>query len=183
MVTRNRGAAIIMTAALAFTQDDVYTALGNLIVAVIGCPVVSGLDNNVPAPAEPYALMSPLSQTRLKTNETSSQSATQTLSTAIQEGVQVDFYGPKAGDWAAIFESVWRDTYACDYFAENYGSVIQPLYNDAVMQMPLVNGEEQYEQRFFVRAFMQYNAAVTLPQQYFTSVDLTVVDVDATIHP
>ncbi len=42
-----------------------------------------------------------------------------------------------------------------------------PLHADDPKQMALVNGEEQYEQRWMVLANLQYNPTVNVPMQFF----------------
>lgn len=177
-----------MSYSIAITEAQLFAALGTFIQFATGLVNVRGIDNGVAAPIGSYCVMTPLGKKRLSTNEIYQQpnatpTPAQTLSQAMMQTVQLDFYGPTAGDTAGIFTTAWRDGSTCLYFSDNFPGTIQPLDNSDPVQLALVNGEQVYEQRWTVRANMQYNAVVTLGQQYFTGVKLGIVDVDATIPP
>lgn len=174
-----------MTYSISITDDDICTSLRAWLVQAIGCEVVRGLDNRVPMPKGGFIVITPGTQQRLATNTvtpiTDPMNETQEIMQPIMQGVQLDFYGPNSASWAAIIATLWRDETTCVFLSEQPGH-IQPLYNNEPMQMALIDGEQQYEQRWIVKAFMQYNGVVTLNQQFFTGVNVTIVDVDATIH-
>lgn len=153
---------------IAPAQSDVLTALRSFILSLISCEVVQGLANGVPMPAGPFIVMTPLSQVRLSTNVGSYADPTPTTGTAnsqqaVQVGVQLDCYGPVSGDWAATLSTMLRDEYACLLMAPN----VQPLHADDPRMMPLIDGEQQYEQRWTVTAVLQYNPVVSTPMQFF----------------
>jgi hypothetical protein len=60
---------------------------------------------------------------------------------------------------------------------------IQPLYADNPTQMPLIDGEAQYEQRWKLTASLQYNPIVTVSQDFADTLTLTLDEVDATFPP
>lgn len=97
------------------------------------------------------------------------------------QGVQVDVYGPDSGTWAAILATVWPDDSTFNFLNEQGGGC-RPLLCSDPMQMPLIDGEQQYEERWIIKVFLQYNATVSLNQLFFESVNLGLIDVDATIH-
>lgn len=174
-----------MTYSISITEDDVCTALRAWLLQAIGCEVVRGLDNRVPMPEGGFIAITPVTQQRLATNVVTQRPGfvepSQETMQKIMQGIQIDCYGPTSGDWAAIISTLWRDETTCTYLAE-YSGKIQPLYTNDPVQMPLVNGEQQYEERWIVKAFLQYNGVVTLDQQFFTGVDVGLINVDATYH-
>ena len=83
--------------------------------------------------------------------------------------VQCDVHGPNAGDNAQIVSTALRDAYAVDAF-NSYGPDVWPLYADDPRQVAFIDGEQQFEERWTVDVQLQVNPALTLPQQFFTSV-------------
>ena len=93
--------------------------------------------------------------------------------------MQLDFYGSSSADWSSMFQTVFRDAWSWDQFPLN----IKPLYADDPMQMPLIDGEEQYEQRWRVSCFMQYNPVTTVNQDFATILQVGIEEVDTTFKP
>jgi hypothetical protein len=168
-------------------QAAVFTKLGDFIVAQLGCPVVRGLDNQVPMPpASPgFVVMTAVYQERLRTNVDAyidpfpTPGGAQTLEKGTRLDVQLDFYGASSGDWADILSTVLRDEYGCTAL----GPDVAPLYADEPRLMPLVDGEEQYEQRWLLVATLQYNPTVTTPQDFAGAADVTVINVEEAYPP
>ena len=80
---------------------------------------------------------------------------------------QVDCYGPAAPDWANSFAIAWRSLWGCDNNPTPI--VFTPLYADEPVQLNFPNGEQQYEQRFMIKLYLQANETVSLPQDFFTT--------------
>lgn len=97
-----------------------------------------------------------------------------TAKQAMQYTVQIDCYGPLSSDWAAMLSTMLRDEYACLSMAPN----VQPLSADDPKMMPLVDGEQQYEQRWTLTALLQYNPVTSTPMQFFDGATVGLVDVD-----
>jgi hypothetical protein len=74
---------------------------------------------------------------------------------------------------------MFRDQYATDLLPVN----IQPLYADDPMQIPLINGEGQYEQRWKLTAVLQYNPIIAAAQQSATSLTIGLKEIESTFHP
>lgn len=97
--------------------------------------------------------------------------------------VQIDVHGPNSADNAQIISTLFRDDYAVEAF-EGFGQGdITPLYADDPKQIPFLNAEQQYEDRWVIDAFLQVNAVVTVPQQFADEVDVGLVDVDVVYPP
>lgn len=160
-----------MSATVTPVQQDVFTALRTLILSLITCEVVQGLGNGVPMPLGSFICMTALYQNRLSTNvdgyvDPITTIGSKTALQAIQYTIQIDCYGPLSSDWAAMLSTMLRDEYACLSMAPN----VQPLSADDPKMLPLIDGEQQYEQRWVVTALLQYNPVVSTPMQFFTSV-------------
>ncbi len=100
----------------------------------------------------------------------------QNVSRGTQYYYQVDCYGPAAPDWADTIAIAWRSLWACDYFASGQDQTgaalkasIAPLFADEPQQLTIVNAEQQYEQRFMTKLYLQANQTVGLIQPFFTA--------------
>ena len=75
--------------------------------------------------------------------------------------------------------ALFRDEYTTDLFPAN----IQPLYADDPVQLPLIDGEQQYEQRWKLEATLQYNPILTTSQQSMLDVIVELAPIDQTFNP
>ena len=124
--------------------------------------------------------MTALYQNRLSTNvdaylDPTPTTGSKTARQAVQYTIQVDAYGPDSSDWATILSTMLRDEYACLSMAPN----VQPLYCDDPRQMPLIDAESQWEQRWTINAVLQYNPVTSTPMQFFDAATVGLVDVDS----
>lgn len=91
--------------------------------------------------------------------------------------VQLDVHGPAGADNAQIISTLMRDGYAVQKFAE-YGGDATPLLADEPRQLPFLNAEQQYEDRWVIEAMLQANPVVSVPQQFAAAAEVDLVDVD-----
>lgn len=82
---------------------------------------------------------------------------------------QVDCYGPDGPDLADIVSTAWHSPWVADYAVANT-LPYAPLYSDDAQQLNIVNAENQYEQRYMTKLYVQYNQSVALPQDFFNEV-------------
>ncbi|VVE82844.1 phage neck terminator protein [Pandoraea sputorum] len=185
-----------MSATISVSQSDVMTAVRSFLLGVVpnGVEVVQGYDNRLPAPTGPnYVQFWMVGNTRLSTNWNEYVGNTQPLPDP-QDGkmqarmgtearVQIDFYGPAAQEYADMVATLWRDDYACQAFA-TINPEIQPLHVDDAKNMPIVDGESQYEQRFMVEASLQFNPVTSVPQDFAEELAIEeFINVDAAYPP
>lgn len=118
---------------------------------------------------------------RISFNIDNYQSTTQgkTILTPFRYSLQLDFYGENAQNWCAEAVSLFRDEYATDIFPSN----IQPLYADDPIQIPLIDGESQYEQRWKLVTSLQYNPILTTTQQSMLAGVIDLAPIDQTFAP
>lgn len=163
-------------------EDDVFTVLRAFlldpVVLPAGTEVLRAQGNRVPQPRGPnYVMMTIASHTWQSSTyhqyRRDDEMNDVTRSTGV--GIQLDFYGPSSSDFAQRFATLFRDEYACTAMA---GTGVTPLYCDDGQQMPLVNGEQQYEQRWTIQTMLQVNPAVSTPMQFADRVAATIVKAD-----
>lgn len=180
MVQGRRGTADAdMTPAL--TEDAIFTALRAFLLAVLpdGVEVVQGQDNGVPEPvAGDHVVMTADRRTQLAQTAHEWNGAGGTIGVARSSALhfRLDIYGPNSADNGQVITTLFRDAYGCDFFRP-YG--MQPLYCDDGQQMPLVNGEFQYEGRWMIRATLQANILVTTPAQFADTITPEIVVANA----
>jgi hypothetical protein len=96
-----------------------------------------------------------------------------------QLDVQLDIHGPASGDNAQILSTLLRDEYATAWFDAS-GLDLQSLYASDARQVPFVNAESQWEERWIVTASLQANIAVQIPQEFADQLSADLINVDAT---
>ena len=150
------------------TQSDVLKAVGDFLVIVLpsGFSVIQALDNLVAPPVTNYAAMQIVTQSRLATNI-----QTDTLdlidgdysqiTQKTEISIQVDIYSETASNQASVISTLFRDAFAYDAFPDN----VKPLYCDDPKQIVFVNDAMQYEKRFMIMLYLQYDPTVTVSTQ------------------
>lgn len=176
-----------MSFTVAPTQDAVYAAVKAFVMAALpldSAHVIKGNQNRVAMPSAPFVVMNIATMTRLRTNvdlfdSTIPDPTSMTREQGVMAEMQLDVYGPGSGDMANILTTLWRDPYGCDAL----GDTCQPLYAEIATQAPLVTGEEQYLERYIVRARLQYNPVVSVTQDFASVVEVDVISVDQRYPP
>lgn len=155
------------------TIDNVIDALAVFLTPFIApCPTVRGQVNRTPPPVTGFIVLTEMHRTPLETPTSTWDANDQqaNLRTPTQIDVQVDFYGPAAGDQCSAITSVFRSEYTPAQFPDG----IKPILCSDGQQSPLVTGEEQYEQRWTLTVSLQYNPLITLPLQTANTLATTV---------
>lgn len=93
--------------------------------------------------------------------------------------IQLDFYGTLSPDYAQTVSTVFRDVYGVDLLAES-GLPISPLYADSPHQGPLVDGEQEYENRWTIDAVLQADQTLSVTQQFASSLSVDLIEVETT---
>lgn len=172
-----------MTATLDINDQDVFRALIVFFNSFLpfGTEVVQAQDNRVPMPKTGFVTMNNTGMDRLSFNVDSYDSLSQGkfILTPTQYSMQLDFYGSLSQEWAMQTMALFRDEYATEIFPSN----IQPLYADDPVQIPLIDGEAQYEQRWKLVASLQYNPILSTTQQSMVAVDIALAPIDQTFNP
>ena len=172
-----------MSVILDINDQDVFTAMRTFLKSFIPTTVqiVQAQDNKVPMPKGGFITMNNTGMDRLSFNIDNYQSVVQgkTVLTPTQYSMQLDFYGPDSQEWAMQTMALFRDEYATEIFPPN----IQPLYADDPVQIPLIDGEAQYEQRWKLVASLQYNPILSTTQQSMVAVDIALAPIDQTFNP
>lgn len=179
-----------VSATLSFLESDVFNSLRALILTMVpGIEVVRAQANRVPEPAgSDFIVMTQILRTRLATNidvytdHYPSSPGVGAIRQATQFDVQLDVHGPASGDSVQIISTLWRDEYTTDFF--DAGTIdVQALYASAPRQVPFINAEDQYENRWTIDLSMQINQVVTVPQDFADEVDVGIISVDAVYPP
>lgn len=170
-----------MTATLANTEDQIFDTVWGLVSSLfdpsLAGQILKGNQNQTATPLGTYAVIQPGIKIRQDQGDRDYDPVAllQNVTRHTQYAYQVDCYGPSAPDWADIIAIAWRSLWACDQLngqganAPTTKAAIQPLYADEPQQLNIVNGEQQYEQRYMVKLYLQANQVVGLPQDFFST--------------
>lgn len=96
--------------------------------------------------------------------------------------IQLDVHGPNSGANAQKISTLFRDDFACLFFAAHFPD-FAPLLADDPKQLPFLNEQQQIETRYVIEAQMQANITITAPQQFAAALALDLLEVDATYPP
>lgn len=172
-----------MAVTIDIIDQDVFRSLVVFLKTFLPAEVevVQAQDNRVAMPKGGFVAMNNIGMDRLSFNVDGYNALTQTKSilTATKFAIQLDFYGPDSQEWAIKTVALFRDEYATAIFPAN----IQPLYADDPVQIPLIDGEAQYEQRWRLAASLQYNPILSTAQQSMLGVDIGLAPIDQTFNP
>lgn len=174
------GPSAPVTSFVSITEDDLLQVIGDFITGILGnVQVAAGQDNRVPEPLGPDHVMMTLSsaaQLSSTTHANDPDAETITVARSTRVDVQLDVYGPNSFGNAMIITTLLRDGYGCT--AMN-GTGVQPLYCDDGRQMPLIDGEKQFEARWMIHASLQITPAIVTPAQFADSVEVVLIEADA----
>lgn len=169
----------MVAAVLAPTEDQTFKALFDFVATVLGLnastsQIVKGFQNLTATPVGSYVVISPGIMQRQDFGRKRYDS---TLEQVVQQAhvtysYQLDCYGPLGPSWASMLSVAWKTMWGVDNIDAD---ILTPLYADAPQQLNIVNSQGQYEQRFMIRLFGQINQDVTLPQDFFTEVDINSI--------
>lgn len=178
---------------VSITEENVFTVLRNFLVGVLPSTVevIDGQDNRVPEPASPdFITMTSGIKVRLSTNIDGytdgypSEPGSENFLAPTQFSIQLDIHGPNSSDNAQLITTLMRDDYACEQMQLSVsGFDVAPLYTDDPKQIPFINSEKQYENRWVVECVLQFNPIVQVPMQFFTVAEVGLIDVDEAYKP
>lgn len=152
--------------------DQIIDALAAFLEPFVdGAQIVRAQVNRVPMPQGACVVLTERLVRNLATPTSDYQPLdnTATVNARKRFEVQIDFYGPLAGEQCGAVEAALRSPYGFDSMPVD----IKPLYTSEGIQAPLITGEEQYESRWTLTAYLQYNPVVTLPQQFADEAHVT----------
>lgn len=165
------------------TEDMICRVVRSYIKSIAtSLPVLRTPVNRAAMPKGPYVSFTPGLRRPLSTNRDSNDANSRTVSRSEQMSFQIDCYGAGAADLAETLNALYRDTYACELFA-NSGLEIVPLYAGDIQQAPFVNDADQYEDRYTFEIELQVNPSIVVPLQSCNILDINLVSVDATFPP
>lgn len=172
-----------MSVTIDIIDHDIFRSMRTFLLSFlpINTEVIQAQDNRVAMPKKGFIAMNNVGMDRISFNIDNYQALSQgkTILTPFRYSLQLDFYGEDAQQWAAETVALFRDEYATEIFPSN----IQPLYADDPIQIPLIDGEDQYEQRWKLVTSLQYNPIISTVQQSMIAVEIEIAPIDQTFTP
>lgn len=150
-----------------------------------GTEIILGQANRVPEPTnDNFVCLIPMGLRRMSTTAalwnglSDPAPTTQTEQQDVQVKVQVQVFGDISMDNANVITTLLRSPYACAFF--NSGSTgIAPLNCDDAQQIPFIDGESQYEDRWIMDAMFEMSVSVVTALQFADSVVIEAELVEA----
>lgn len=180
-----------MTPTLDIKELDLLIPLQAFLMEITGLSidnVLDGQQNLTAMPLGDFVIMTPTKQIGLSTNRVNYVDngvygdGIQHNQRSTQWPCQIDCYGERAADHAAIIGTLIRSDFACEWFRQN-GNVITPLYCSDPHQTTMINGEQQYESRWTLDFIGQYNPTVSTRQDFMDSITVGVIAADLKYPP
>ena len=172
-----------MAVTIDIIDQDVFVSLVTFFKSFIpaGVEIIQAQENLVAMPKGGFIAMNNVGMDRISFNVDTYSSTLQQkfILTPTNYAMQLDFYGPDSQVWAFETQALFRDEYSTEMFPSN----IQPLYADDAIQIPLITGEEKYEQRWSLKANLQYNPIITTDQQSALQLYIEPAPIDQTFTP
>ena len=162
------------------SDAPIFTALKAWLEHVLGFDtnhVIQELNNRVPTPTVPFALMTHISQDlkAIPAEVYTSTASMVTFVSSIDFVIQVDLFGPQSGGQTMALNALFRSGEAIRFLGQ-YG--VAPLYADRATEAHFVNGEDQYEERWLTRLHLQYKPVVSASMDFFSHVTIDLVKAD-----
>ena len=176
-----------MTYQISITEDNIFTAVRNWLITCLNGEMVQGWTNRVSTPAGDFVVMSGLVKEVLSSNTRLYEDPVDPEATGFQVNkqsvdyhIQLDVYGPSAGDSASILSAAFHSDRAYPFFAAQTPPGIAPLYMEDPKQSPIVTGEQQYDQRWTMVIHLQFKPAITDVQEFADELSVSgIISVDA----
>jgi len=155
--------------------------------SAFGVEVILGQVNRVPQPQSPdFIVMWAIGRERLETNVDTYQNVPGNTAYVNHTRVnfQLDVHGPNSANNVQIITTLFRDDYAIENFIATNAFPVTPLYADDPRQMPFVNAEDQYENRWVIDAVVQADQTVTgVPTQFAAALAFNLIVNTSTLPP
>lgn len=170
-----------MPATLSIVEADIRTALRNYALSLLatGVEVVRGRVNGVPMPTGAFAMLGSARIKPWRTNVDTVAGEIKTISIGAEMVFQCDVYGVGAADNAAMLAFAFRD----DYPGQFMPAGADAMYATEPLQIPFVDSESNYEDRWTFDLTVGYNPTLTIDQQSALSVDIVLQEVDTYYPP
>lgn len=165
-----------------YTIDNIIDTLADFIEPVAG-PCQQAQANRVPMAKGQFCILTPLRFTRLSTTRDIKQDTGFPSSSAMgytevrQADIQVDIYGDNAGERAVALETVFTSGFGYEKI-KAFDERLAPLYSSPAIQAPMINAEDQWQERYTITLSLQAHITVSFPQDYFDKVEITTSQVD-----
>ncbi|MDK1185171.1 MULTISPECIES: phage neck terminator protein [Cronobacter] len=165
-----------------FTIDNIIDVLADYLEPVAGT-CTRAQANRVPMPKGKFCVLTPLRLSRLSTTREvpgdtgDASTSTMGYTEVRQVDIQVDIYGDNAGDRAVAVETTFASDYAWNKI-KSLDARLAPLYSSPAIQAPMINAEEQWEERYVLTLSLQAHITISLPQDYFDKAEISTEMVD-----
>lgn len=174
-----------MALTLSLTSVQVLTALQAFLMTVTGLPmeqIIDAQDNRVPMPKGTFISMTSLLESELSVPSSTftKTGTTEAVNSRLMWICQLDCYDDdSAQDLATAIKAVIRTPYCVDQFKLS-GFDMAPLYATDPRNTNMLNGENQFNDRWTFEFHAQINPVIQTPMQSANKLEIGLVEVETT---
>ena len=161
------------------TESKALELLRGFFLTLVSCEVIRAQQNRVPMPKTDFIALTPITLTQLNVPFNTNTATTQTIEQHYQFQVQVDCYGAAAMGRATTLIMLLRDSVATEYF-DSTGYDMQTLNAEDARQLPIIDDQNQFFERWTFTAVLQLNQQITITTETANTVSVDLINVDAT---
>ena len=168
--------------AVDYTVDNIVDDISTFIEGLSLGSCYQTQVNRVSMPTGQFCMITVINMKRLSTqilvngDTGDNATATQGYTEVRQVDIQVDIYGDEAGDRAVELETLFASTYGYDTI-NSINENLAPLYSSTPFNAPMIDAENQYQDRYVITLTLQAHITVSLSQDYFDKVELSLTQV------
>ncbi|WP_215762195.1 LIC_12616 family protein [Acetobacter sp. P1H12_c] len=163
------------------SEKEIYTAVKAWITSILPFSITirQGQLNDVPAPVDPFMLMTIIGRERIATNGWTYTETERVVVEQTRISMQISAFGQGSGNLIQSVLMLWRDMSAADALAAS-GLPIAPLHTSDIRQLGFINAEKNYEDCWSVDLILQANITTRIPQQFADKLTIDTLEVDTT---
>jgi hypothetical protein len=168
-----------VTAGPSPTKKQLQTLTRGFLLSILpatGWEVVEGQINRVPEPTDPmFVAVIAGGVKRLATvvdtwsDDIVDRPTTLQHEQSVEAHMQLQVFGAQSMDGVNLITTLLRSSYGVTQFL---GSGIAPLYCDDGQQVPFIDGERQYEDRWILEAVFQMSVQISTTQQFADTLEV-----------
>jgi hypothetical protein len=155
------------------SEISVNTAIQAWVMAALGLDlghVLLAYDNGISIPLDPYVTYFSLRDKNLSTPVLTNVGTNYQSNTASEEDeYQIDCFGAAAKDFAKLLYLLARSDTTSEWFVANAGITIDATDADEPTHLPIVNDQNQYEERWTMRIRFSVPTVITTPQDFMAT--------------
>lgn len=166
------------------SEADIFQTLGDWLKDVAPeYTIMQGQQNRVRMPDPPLIVFQVVTRHRVGTNTHIEHEGGKkvTVIELLEMAIQLQTFGPQAGDDCIKFGMLWRDEHACDFFSKHLQALpsipngydgVRPLYSTDPIQHQFISSEKEFLDNWSTDLHLNINRCLEMDYQSATKLKL-----------